>query len=158
MRRVRPTSSSALASSRLVRACVCGLTVAALGGGCSLQVDPERNSEDSYRTNAMEMPLNRVIIDNLTSYGGDQTDWKIFTVPAEGLVKVTIKFDNEESIPKVKLINDVGRPIAELLPPKNGSIRQFTFEAKPNFYYLYMTVVDGSTDYSLEVTHTLLPE
>ena len=53
---------------------------------CDIQGHPERNSDDSYRTSAMQMPLNRVIIDNVSAFGGDQTDWKYFTVPTEGIV------------------------------------------------------------------------
>ena len=134
--------------------------VALASVGCDVEQHPERNSDDSYRTNAMEIPLNRVIIDNVTSFGGDQTDWKYFTVPSDGIIKLLFNFDNEDSQPEVYLVDDVGRVLSALDKPESSGpvLRQMSFEAKPTNYYLHILVQEGETDYSVEIIHLIRPK
>ncbi|MBH23576.1 MAG: hypothetical protein CMH57_03735 [Myxococcales bacterium] len=148
-------------SRHRLRASLALMTLVALAGAaCDIQGHPERNSEDSYRTNAMEMPLNRVIIDNVSAFGGDQTDWKFFTVPTEGIVKVIFNFDNEAAEPEVFLIDSVGRIVSALDKPEASGpvLRQLSFEAIPANYYLQIVANNGETDYSVEVVHLIQPE
>ncbi|MEO1270325.1 MAG: hypothetical protein AAFX99_19725 [Myxococcota bacterium] len=128
-----------------------------IAGACDVQGPPERNSDDSYRTNAMEMPLNRVIIDNVSAFGGDQTDWKYFTVPTDGIVKVVFNFDDESAEPEVYLIDQVGQIVSALDKPEASGpvLRQLSFEAKPANYYLRIVALNGETDYSVEVIHLI---
>jgi len=142
-----------------VMAAVVGLMLV-VAVGCDVEVHPERNSDDSYRTNAMEMPLNRVILDNVTSFGGDQTDWKFFIVPADGIIKILFNFDNEEAAPTVFLIDEVGRVLSSLEKPEASGpvLRQMSFQAEPANYYLHIQATDGQTDYSVEVVHLVRPK
>ncbi len=143
---LRSARRSALASP-LALLLAAPLTFAA----CQLEDDPERNSEDSERTTAIEMPMDRVIIDNVDFYNGDRTDWKYFIVPSEGLVKVVVNFDNENASPEVEVVNSVGQVLSNLeLPESNQFLRQLSFNGQPGTYYLHVWVEEGETDYSAE--------
>lgn len=122
-----------------------------LVGACNVEDDPERNSPDSERTKAIEMPVDRVIIDNIDHFNGDRTDWKYFVIPSDGLVRVLVNFDNENASPEVEVINDVGQVMSNLeLPESNQFLRQLSFTAKPGTYYIHIWVEEGETDYSVE--------
>lgn len=123
-----------------------------MGVGCSIEKDPERNSEDSARTSAMEMPMDRVIVDNVDYWNGDRTDWKYFTVTEAGIVTVIVNFDNEEAKPDVEVASAVGQILSDLdLPESTTFLRMLSFKAAPGNYYLHLTADEGGTDYSLEV-------
>jgi len=137
----------------------CGLALMLLAGtlaaGCNVEDDPERESKDSERTSALEMPINKVIIDNVDFFGGDRTDWKYYTLPSDGLCKVVINFDDESASPEIEVINSVGQVLSNLdLPESSEFLRQLSFRATPGNYYLHIFVEEGSTDYSVEVTFT----
>src|SRR5690606_22871000 len=60
-----------------------------LSSGCSVQKDPDRNTGgDGTRLEAVEIPVNRTVIDNVSYIDGDQHDWKYFRVPVQGLIEV----------------------------------------------------------------------
>ena len=125
------------------------------GASCAVEEDPERNSQDSARTAALEMPLNKVVIDNIDYFGGDQTDWKYFTIPSDGLVRVIANFDDKSASPNIEVINEVGQVLSDLdLPESNEFLRQLSFQGKPGNFYLHIFVGEGVTDYSVEVTFT----
>lgn len=135
--------------TRALSPCAALLLVAL--AACAVEDDPERNSKDSERTKAVEMPLDRVVIDNIDQ-DGDQTDWKYVIIPANGLAKVIINFDNENAEPQVEVINAVGQVLSNLdLPESSQFLRQLSFQVQPGTYYLNIYVDEGATDYSVEV-------
>ncbi len=121
---------------------------------CNIAADPNRNSSgDMLRTTAIEMPLNKVVIDNVDLVGGDQDDWKFFTVNNTGLVKVVANFDNVEATATITVHNSVGQIMSDLdLPVSTKQLRQLQFRADPGNFYLHVTTEDLPTDYSVEVT------
>ncbi len=134
---------------------VAGLALLVLGASCSVEDDPERQStEDKARTGAIEVPLDRVVIDHVTYWDGDRTDWKYFTVPADGVARVIVYFDNEDARPNVTVTNEVGQIMSRLEDSEAGFLRQLSFQAAPGNYYVHLWAEEGATDYSLEVTFT----
>ena len=120
--------------------------------GCS--VDLQEDLEDAERTRAIEMPVNRVVVDFLYPEGGDKRDWKFFTIPSDGLVTITVGFDKEETGPGVEIVNEVGQVLSNLkLPDNTTGLRRLAFEAKPGNYYVHVSIQRGATDYSVEVVY-----
>lgn len=131
------------------------LGIALAGTACNVEEDPERESQDSERTKAIEMPLDKVVIDNVDYFGGDRTDWKYFTIPSDGIVKVVINFDDENASPEIEVINAVGQVLSNLdLPESSEFLRQLSIQGEPGNYYLHIYVEEGATDYSVEVKFT----
>jgi hypothetical protein len=120
---------------------------------CQVEPDPERNSEDGSRLTAIEIPLNRVVIDKVDLVNGDKTDWKYFTITSPGLVTITVSFDNEgEADPNARLHNAVGQVVSDLeAADGNDQLRRISFEAKPGNYYLSLYVEELASDYTVEV-------
>ncbi len=120
---------------------------------CQVERDPNRNGGgDHLRTTAINMPLNKVIIDHVDIVGGDRDDWKFFTITNDGLVRVVANFDNPEAEARVFVINAVGQVMSDLeLPESTKQVRQLQFQAKPGNYYLHIYADELNTDYSVEV-------
>lgn len=134
--------------------------------------DPNRqSSEDQSRLAALELPLNRVVIDSVDLTNGDKTDWKYFTINSPGLVVVTVNFDNEEAGPNATMHNAVGQVMSELVisedsedddesgsdeegSSNNTKLRQLSFQAEPANYYLQFWVDDLRSDYTVEVKYS----
>ena len=140
----------------MMRIEACALLVAlamCLGvAACQVEQDPDRNSEDGSRLTAIELPLNRVVIDKVDFQNGDKTDWKFFTVNSPGLVTITVSFDNEEATPTAALHNAVGQVMSELdRGDNNDQLRRVSFEAKPGNYYVSLFVEELFSDYTIEV-------
>lgn len=124
------------------------------GAACNIERDPNRNGGgDHSRTLAREIPLNKVIIDHVDVVGGDQDDWKFFTINSPGLVKVEANFDNDESDAKIFVHNAVGQIMSDLdLPESTQQLRQLQFKAEPGNFYLHVSTEELETSYSLKVT------
>jgi len=114
--------------------------------------DLDEDLEDAERTSAIEIPLNRVVVDSLDADGGDTRDWKFFSVPADGLVTLTVGFDLESTQPAVEMTNAVGQVLSDLdVPDSTVGVRRLSIQAEPGNYYLHLSCARGSTDYSVEV-------
>jgi hypothetical protein len=135
--------------NRVVSIAVVGVL---LGTGCSVELDPNRSSGgDSTRTLAIEMPVNRVIIDHCNQVDGDRDDWKYFTVTSPSVVRVVVNFDYDEAEAQVEVINSVGQVLSDLeLPESTDLLRQLSFQAQPGNYYLHIYCETLETDYSVE--------
>jgi hypothetical protein len=132
---------------------VLGACVAAVLVSCTVEPPPNRQSGgDHNRTQAIEMPVNRVIIDHCDQVNGDRDDWKYFTVTSPGIVKVVVNFDYVEAEAQVEVINSVGQVLSNLeLPESTDILRQLSFQVKPGNYYLHFYCQTLNTDYSVEV-------
>ena len=121
---------------------------------CSVEPDPNRQSGgDALRTSAIEMPVNRVIIDNCDQVNGDADDWKYFTVTSPGIVRVVVNFDYVEAEAQVEVVNAVGQVLSNLeLPESTDILRQLSFKAAPGNYYLHIYCETLQTDYSVEAS------
>jgi hypothetical protein len=135
--------------NRVVSIAVVGVL---LGTGCSVELDPNRSSGgDATRTLAIEMPVNRVIIDHCNQVDGDRDDWKYFTVTSPSVVRVVVNFDYDEAEAQVEVINSVGQVLSDLeLPESTDLLRQLSFQAQPGNYYLHIYCETLETDYSVE--------
>ena len=119
--------------------------------GCNVKLDPNRKSSmDKGRVGAMEIYLGRTASDSVDFVEGDQTDWKFFKVPQEGLVKVTFSFFNTEANGNVMVKNAQGQTVTKLLPMGQDIIKQ-EFHAKPGNYYLEIWCERVKTQYSVEL-------
>lgn len=127
------------------------LLTVALGLGCSVQQDPDRNTGgDGTRLDAIEIPLNRTVIDNVSYVDGDMHDWKYFRVPVQGLVSVLIAFDNPQAKGVVIVRDATGMQVARMEHRAEPRLQQ-TFRADPGIYYLEIYVNVEHSDYTLEV-------
>jgi hypothetical protein len=138
----------------LTRAALLGAALLCLlGSACQVERDPDRNSVDGSRLTAIEIPLNRVVIDKVDVINGDKTDWKYFTVTSPGVVTITVSFDNEvEANPGARLHNAVGQIMSDLeRADENDQLRRVSFQAKPGNYYLSLFVEELASDYTCEV-------
>jgi len=132
---------------------VAGVLTTCFAVSCSVEPDPNRQSGgDEMRTLAIEMPVNRVIIDGCDQTNGDRDDWKYFTVNSPSVVKIVINFDYDEAEAQVEVINSVGQVLSNLeLPDSTDLLRQLSFQAQPGNYYLHIYCETLKTDYSVEV-------
>ncbi len=130
-----------------------GVCLALALAACSVEPDPNRQSGgDQSRTQAIEMPVNRVIIDHCDQVNGDRDDWKYITVNSPGIAKVTVNFDYIEAEAQVEVINSVGQVLSNLeLPESTDILRQLSFEVQPGNYYLHIYCQTLETDYSVEI-------
>lgn len=130
-----------------------GMALLVTCAACQVERDPNRNSGDDHlRTKAIEMPLNKVVIDHVDVVGGDQDDWKYFTVISPGLVKIVANFDNPEAQARIFVLNAVGQVLSDLdLPESTKQVRQLQFQADPGNFYLHIGAEELATDYSVEV-------
>lgn len=130
-----------------------GTALALALAACSVEPDPNRESGgDQSRTLAIEMPVNRVVIDHCDQVNGDKDDWKFFTVNSPGIVKVVVNFDYTEAEAQVEVINAVGQVLSNLeLPESTDILRQLSFRVEPGNYYLHIYCETLETDYSVEV-------
>ncbi len=118
---------------------------------CNVQKDPNRNSgPDGDRMGAVEIPLNRTIIDNVSWVDGDMTDWKYFRVPTQGIIEVVISFDNAAAKGIVIIRRATGEQISRLEHKAEPRLQQ-TFRADPGVYYLEIFAQTERSDYTLEV-------
>lgn len=123
----------------------------ALSTGCSVQKDSNRNTGgDGTRLEAVEIPVNRTVIDNVSYVDGDQHDWKYFRVPVQGLVELIIAFDNPEAKGTVIVRDATGMQVSRLEHKAEPRL-QTTFRADPGLYYLEIFVEVERSDYTLEV-------
>lgn len=127
------------------------MVLAFLAMSCSVQKDPNRNSgENATRLGAEEIPVGRTIIDNVSYVDGDMTDWKYFRVPLQGIVEVTIAFDNPAGKGVVIVRDATGLQISRIEHRAEPRL-QTTFRADPGVYYLEIYVEVERSDYTLEV-------
>jgi len=127
------------------------LLFAALTLGCSVQKDVDRNTGgDGTRLNAVEIPLNRTVIDNVSRVDGDMHDWKYFRVPVEGIVTLIMAFDNPDAKGVVIVRDATGLQVSRLEHHAEPRL-QTTFRADPGIYYLEIYVQVERSDYTLEV-------
>ncbi len=134
----------------LVLLAMLALTITA----CEVEPDPNRASVDGTRLTAIELPVNRVVLDKVDIRNGDKTDWKYFTINSPGLVTITVSFDNNEADPGASLHNSVGQIMSELeRGDDNDQLRRVSFEAKPGNYYVQLWVLDLASDYTIEVKY-----
>jgi len=122
-----------------------------LSSGCSVQKDPDRNTGgDGTRLEAVEIPVNRTVIDNVSYIDGDQHDWKYFRVPVQGLIEVIIAFDNPNAKGTVIIRDATGMQVSRLEHKAEPRL-QTTFRADPGIYYLEIFVEVERSDYTLEI-------
>lgn len=140
-------------TQRTVLALLLGAVFALAAAACSVEPDPNRESgRDHTRTQAIEMPVNRVVIDHCDQVNGDRDDWKYFTVNSPGIVKVVVNFDYTEAEAQVEVVNAVGQVLSNLeLPDSTDILRQLSFQVQPGNYYLHIYCQTLETDYSVEV-------
>lgn len=124
-----------------------------VGAACQVEPDANRASGgDHTRRKALEMPLNRVVIDRVDQPRGDQDDWKYFTIPSPGLVEIIVNFDNDDANPGAEIRNAVGQIMSELkLANETDQLRRLSFQATPGNYYLHIWTLEQSSDYTVEV-------
>src|SRR5690606_597031 len=122
-----------------------------LSSGCSVQKDPDRNTGgDGTRLEAVEIPVNRTVIDNVSYIDGDQHDWKYFRVPVQGLIEVIIAFDNPNAKGTVIIRDATGMQVSRLEHKAEPRL-QTTFRADPGIYLLEIFVEVERSDYALEI-------
>jgi len=118
---------------------------------CSVQKDPDRNTEgDGSRLDAIEIPVNRTVIDNVSHVDGDMHDWKYFRIPSEGIVEVVIAFDNAQAKGVVIIRDATGMQVSRL-EHKGEPRLQTTFRGQAGIYYLEIYVPVERSDYTLEI-------
>ena len=126
-----------------------GLIIA--GTGCE-KLGPETNSgDDKDRLGAMEVELDDLVLDYVSCLDGDKTDWKYFSVPEEGTVKVTFAFDEPSAGGTVVIRKATGiEMFTRRFTP--GSRNTQEFHALPGHYFLEIYCEAFESEYTLEVT------
>ena len=124
--------------------------------GCLVDKDANENSgEDRARTGAVELPLERTVLDNVDRVGLDQTDWKYFSVPTAGLVEIIVAFDNVEARGKVRIREAHGLVLTSL-EDQGEPLMRHSFKAEAGYYYLEVWCEQLTTDYTIEIHFTAL--
>ncbi|MBH23577.1 MAG: hypothetical protein CMH57_03740 [Myxococcales bacterium] len=113
---------------------------------------------DKLRDGANEITLDTTVVDNVSIDRGDRTDWKYFTVPASGVISVTVTFDNSDALGQMMVTDDVGQIIATFVDERRRMLDRVTFKADPGRYYVQIWVEELDSDYSLQADYApLLP-
>lgn len=155
-----PVVASHRRASRGVLGLGAGLALMLAMGACTNGDAPylERPADwssgpDARRYGASEITLDTTVVDNVDNIVGDRTDWKYFTVPASGIVAVSVTFDNHNALGEMLITDEVGRTLATFEDEKRRLLDKVTFKANPGRYYIQIVArVDGS-DYSLEAQY-----
>ncbi|MEL6180727.1 MAG: hypothetical protein AAFS10_17330, partial [Myxococcota bacterium] len=82
------------------------------GGPVELEVPADwASGPDKMRDGADEFTLDATVVDNVSIDRGDRTDWKYFTVPASGVISVTVTFDNSDALGQMMVTDELGQII-----------------------------------------------
>lgn len=119
--------------------------------GCGSFGPESKSGDDQDRIGAVPIELNQLYLDDVDCLGGDKTDWKYFSVPAEGDVSVTFAFDEPAANGTIVLRKQNGEEITRV-KFKPGARTTHRFHAMPVLYYLEIFCEAASSEYSLEVT------
>lgn len=127
--------------------------------GCPAVSDIDSDSDyasspDAKRPGAAEISFNATIVDSVDPGKGDTNDWKYFTVPAPGVLTITVSFDNPKAEAEMIMTDARGRALSTYEDKKKSLISDITYKAEPGRYYLHIRAVEADSDYSLQVKYT----
>ncbi len=141
----------------LVLVLVALLTTAGTCANAELEGDQDHASgPDKIREGASEVSLNATIIDSVDPEKGDTNDWKYFTVPAPGVIKVLVTFDNPKAQGEVVLRDSRGKSVSTYQDARRNVLDHITYKAEPGPYYLHIWANESDSDYTLVVEYNSL--
>ena len=126
-----------------------------LAGGCAV-LDLERESgDDQHAENAMEIPLNSLVMDHVSCTNGDKTDWKFFQTGQGGMMNITFSFDETNAGGTICIYTKQNKELScEEFSYHDTERKVFPLDAEPNsFYFLKIYCTSFESVYSIEVTH-----
>ncbi|MEO1270324.1 MAG: hypothetical protein AAFX99_19720 [Myxococcota bacterium] len=127
------------------------------GGPVELEVPADwASGPDKMRDGADEFTLDATVVDNVSIDRGDRTDWKYFTVPASGVISVTVTFDNSDALGQMMVTDELGQIIATFVDERRRLLDRVTFKADPGRYYIQIWVLEQDSDYSLQADYAPL--
>ena len=136
----------------ILKAAVCfAVATAFVLGSCAVEPYyypyPHRAGDDS-RMDAVEIPLNRTVIDNVNAE--DPVDWKYFEITESGTLTILVAFDSQEAAGFMRLFDANPAPLGELVDEREVSYR-LVLDVTEGFYHLEFGA-HGNTDYTVEVS------
>ncbi len=125
-------------------------------GTCSndLEQSPEfRSGPDQGRSGAKSVAIGATAVDNVDYVKGDRTDWKVFEIPAEGVVTITARFDNSDALAQMVVTDETGQVLSVYEDKKRHLLKNVTFKGGSGKYYMQIFCDAADTDYSILVEY-----
>lgn len=126
-----------------------------LTSGCAV-LDMERNSgDDVHAENAMEIPIDSLVMDHVSCTNGDKTDWKFFQTGQGGRMNITFAFDETNANGTICVYTNQNKELScTEFTHRDTERKVIDLDADPDSFYLLKIYCQSfESVYSIEVTH-----